>query len=108
MRQIMVLVTMTENLPILWRSRPLICFTSASAQFASQTICESEWRLRPPLDLSECISDENTTDESYLSRPDISVGKAGRIAAINCFTEPFESRSPHSLEAPASCAGINQ
>ncbi|EFH84671.1 Transposase [Ktedonobacter racemifer DSM 44963] len=37
-----------------------ICFTSASARIASQTMFESSFRLRPLLDLPKRVLDENT------------------------------------------------
>jgi monoamine oxidase len=62
-------------------SGPMICFTSTSARIASQTIFELSFQLRPLLDSAPRLSEGNTADESYLSRPDISVGKVGRCAA---------------------------
>ncbi len=52
-----------EILPISWPSRPMICFTSASAQIASQATFESSFWLRLLPGLLERISDEKTTKE---------------------------------------------
>jgi hypothetical protein len=65
------------------------CFTNESARIASQTICESIFRLKPLLDSPEHMLDENPADESCTPRPDVLVEKASRFAAANCFTEPF-------------------
>jgi hypothetical protein len=82
-----------EDFPIYWQSRPTRCFTSTSARIASQTMFESLFRLRPLLDLSKQTPNESTALDRCLSRPDASVGEAGRSAATNCFTESFELRS---------------
>ena len=66
-----------------------ICFTSASARIASQTLFELSFRLKPLLDLPKCALDENTALSRCLSHPDLSVGKVSRSTATNSFTMPF-------------------
>jgi hypothetical protein len=57
------------------------------------------FQFRPLLDSPERVSGRNTADESCLSHLDGSLVKEGRSAAMNCFTEPLESRA---LRPPGS------
>jgi hypothetical protein len=84
------MVTITEDLSIYWQSVPIHASQAHRHELLHRPCLSRIFQLRPLLDLPERVSDKNTVDEGCLSRPDRSVGAAGRSAAKNCFTEPFE------------------
>ena len=85
----------------------MICFTSASAHYASQTILNSDWYARAVLAWLECLSDDPVSRAVclVLVRPFMPLGD--RSAATIWLTGQFESMRPVSFGIACEARGAS-